>query len=75
MERVLWKLRSTEHNKKPTKTPGESNIRQHTVCGNNKKERIKYQVQGDKTRQKTSKKHRNTPPNQESGLYNTTGTV
>ena len=65
--RVLWQLRSTEHTKRPMKTPGESNIRQHTVCDNNRKEGIK--VIGP------SKKHRNTLPNQETGLYNTTGTV
>ena len=43
---------------KPTKTPGDSNIRQHTVCDNNRKEgiSIKLKVIGP------NKKHRNTPP-------------
>ena len=52
------------------KTPGESNIGQHTVCDNNRKEgiNIKFKVTGPK-------KNRNTPPNQETGLYSTTGTV
>ena len=72
MERVIWQLRSTEHTKKPTKTSGESNVRQHTVCDNNKKEGIntKFKVIGP-----SNKKHRNTPPVQEAGLHNTTVTV
>ena len=55
---------------KPTKTPEESDIRQHTVCDNRKEGiNIKFKVIGP------NKKHRNTPPNQETGLYSTTGTV
>ena len=51
-----------------------SAIRQHTVRDNNRKEgiSINFKVIGPK---KKHKKHRNTPPNQETGLYSTTGTV
>jgi hypothetical protein len=56
VEPVFWKLRSTEHTIKPTKTPEEFNIRHHTVCDNNKR-RDHYQDEGHKTQQK---KHRNT---------------
>ena len=42
---------------KPTKTPEESDIRQHTVCDNRKEGiNIKFKVIGP------NKKHRNAPP-------------
>ena len=53
---MLWHLRSIEHTKKPTETPGESNIRQHSVIIT-KKKRDQYQVQGHRTQQQTSEKN------------------